>query len=104
MKQKILLLAIIIFLFINITYYIQLPDYYVINSVSFSSENTRDTEIKVVIYKYWNIDETIKAIEEEHNRINGTPTTLEIHLYFSKWHITHKAKPFKIIVFKYDRK
>ena len=46
--------------------------------MSFSNQGTRDTELTVIVYKYWGIDETIRKIETEHNKINGTPTTLEI--------------------------
>ena len=81
MKRKMVILLISVILLSAIYYYISLPDYVVVNSISFSSKNTRDTEIKVVIYKYHDIDNTVKAIEQEHNRINGTPTSLEMDLY-----------------------
>ena len=63
---------------------------------------TRDTELTVIVYKYWGIDETIRKIETEHNKINGTPTTLEINLYYSAWLIRYGEKPFKTVVFEYD--
>jgi hypothetical protein len=72
--------------------------------MSFSSETTRETEIKVVVYKYWNLNETIKSIEQEHNKINGTPTTLEVRLYYSRWHIRHGIEPFKTVIFQYKQK
>ena len=50
----------------------------------------------------WGIDETIRKIETEHNKINGTPTTLEINLYYSAWLIRYGEKPFKTVVFEYD--
>ena len=84
MKRKMVILLISVILLSAIYYYISLPDYVVVNSISFSSKNTRDTEIKVVIYKYHDIDNTVKAIEQEHNRINGTPTSLEMDLYYSR--------------------
>ena len=60
------------------------------------------TELTVIVYKYWGIDETIRKIETEHNKINGTPTTLEINLYYSAWLIRYGEKPFKTVVFEYD--
>ena len=72
------------------------------NSMSFSNQGTRDTELTVIVYKYWGIDETIRKIETEHNKINGTPTTLEINLYYSAWLIRYGEKPFKTVVFEYD--
>ena len=35
-------------------------------------------------------------------KINGTPTTLEINLYYSAWLIRYGEKPFKTVVFEYD--
>ena len=101
MKRKMIILLISVILLSAVCYYISLPDYVVVNSMSFSSENTRDTEIKVVIYKYHNIDDTIKAIEQEHNRINGTPTSLEMDFYYSRWHLRHGSGPFKTVSFNY---
>ena len=49
MKRKMVILLISVILLSAIYYYISLPDYVVVNSISFSSKNTRDTEIKVVI-------------------------------------------------------
>ena len=72
--------------------------------MSFSSANTRETEIKVVVYKYWNLNEIIKSIEQEHNKINGVPTSLEINLYYSRWHSRHGIGPFKTVVFHYKQK
>lgn len=102
MKRKKLVICIVLCLFLVFAYYISLPDYTVVNSMSFSSETTRETEIKVVVYKYWNLNETIKAIEQEHNKINGTPTTLEVSLYYSRWHIRHGIEPFKTVIFQYE--
>ena len=101
MKKKFVAIFFALCLFAGILYYISLPDYYVFNSMSTSSQDTRDTTLKVVVYKYWEIDDTILKIEKEHNKINGTPTTLEINLYYSKWFLRHGGKPFKIVRFEY---
>ena len=45
-----------------------------------------------------------KKFEEEHNKINGTPTTLEINLYYSKLLIRYGKKPFKTVMFEYNQK
>lgn len=39
--------------------------------MSFSNQGTRDTELTVIVYKYWGIDETIRKIETEHNKIRN---------------------------------
>ncbi len=78
MKKKLIITLFVLCLLIGISYYISLPDYRIFNSISYSNQDTRDTTLKVVVYKYWEINDTIKKIEEEHNKINGTPTTLKL--------------------------
>lgn len=73
MNRKIKAICTALCLFLIFSYCVNLPDYSVVNSMSFSSANTRETEIKVVVYKYWNLNEIIKSIEQEHNKINGVP-------------------------------
>ena len=84
MNRKIKAICIALCLFLIFSYCVNLPDYSVVNSMSFSSANTRETEIKVVVYKYWNLNEIIKSREQEHNKINGVPTSLEIDTYIFK--------------------
>ena len=69
----------------------RLPDYEVYSSTSFSNGGNRDTVLNVIIYRYWGIDELAERIKDEHNMINGTPTTLEIRMYYSEWHM-HKSE------------
>ena len=85
MKIKVITTFLLFCLIAGICYYISLPDYHVRNSMSFSNQGTRDTELTVIVYKYWGIDETIRKIETEHNKINGTPTTLEINYVESRF-------------------
>lgn len=99
-RNKILILIIISF--ITICYYISLPDYHIHNSMSFSNQGMRDTELIVIVYKYWGLDNTIQDIVTEHNKINGSPTTLKINLYYSAWLIRYGEQPFKTVVIKYD--
>mgnify|MGYP001462405177 CR=1 FL=1 len=77
MKKKLLFATIILVLLAGVLYYISLPDYLVFNSMSFSNGANRDTELQVIVYQYWNIDEVVAEIKAEHNQINGTPTTLQ---------------------------
>ena len=85
MKKKLLFATIILVLLAGVLYYISLPDYLVFNSMSFSNGANRDTELQVIVYQYWNIDEVVAEIKAEHNQINGTPTTLTINLHRSKY-------------------
>ncbi|GAA0801529.1 hypothetical protein GCM10008910_31320 [Faecalicatena orotica] len=103
MKRKVIIVLLLLCLFVGICYYISLPDYYVHNSMSFSNYGTRDTELAVIVYKYWGIDNTIRKIETEHNKINGTPTTLEINLYYSARLIRYGEQPFKTVIIEYDK-
>mgnify|MGYP003266762128 CR=1 FL=1 len=104
MKKKLLFVAIILILLAGILYYISLPDYLVFNSMSFSNGANRDTELQVIVYQYWNTDEVVAEIEAEHNQINGTPTTLTINLYHSKWSFHNGYEPFYTTTINYDWK
>lgn len=104
MKKKFRITFLMIFIFVGICYYISLPDYHVTNSMSFSTQDTRDTELTVIVYKYWGINDTIQKIVTEHNRINGTPTTLEMNLYYPTWFPLNKDKPFKTVTVEYTKK
>lgn len=103
MKRKIIITLLLLCLIAGICYYISLPDYHVRNSMSLSNQGTRDTELTVIVYKYWGIDDIIRDIEAEHNKINGTPTTLEINLYYSPRLIRYGVQPFKTVIIEYDK-
>ena len=79
-------------------------NYHITNSMSFSSADTRDTELTVIVYKCWGIDGVIKDIENEHNKINGTPTTLEINLYYPTYYLHNNSKPFRTVTIEYNKK
>ena len=67
MKKKIIAPITILCLLTVLYNYLRLPDYHITNSMSFSSADTRDTELTVIVYKCWRIDRVIKDIENEHN-------------------------------------
>lgn len=100
MRKKTILLPILFILFLGICYYVHLPDYQEMGSISFSNHDTRDTELNVIVYRYWDIDGLVQEIRDEHDRINGIPTTLELRLYHSKWGLRHGKAPFDTVVFK----
>ena len=52
MKRKVITTLLLLCLIAGICYYISLPDYHVRNSMSFSNQGTRDTELTVIVYKY----------------------------------------------------
>ena len=97
MKKKIIATITMLCLLTVLYNYLRLPDYHITNSISFSSADTRDTELTVIVYKCWEIDGLIKDIENEHNKINGTPTTLEINLYYPTYYLHNNSKPFRTV-------
>ena len=97
MKKKIIATITTLCLLTVLYNYLRLPDYHITNSISFSSADTRDTELTVIVYKCWKIDGLIKDIENEHNKINGTPTTLEINLYYPTYYLHNNSKPFRTV-------
>ena len=104
MKRKIIIVITILCL-LAVTYgYLQLPDYHIMNSMSFSTQDTRDTQLKVIVYKCWEIHDMIQEIEAEHNRINGIPTTLEINLYSASYFLPNSSEPVKTVMIRYNKK
>ena len=102
MKKKLLFVTIILILLAVILYYISLPDYLVFNSMSFINGANRDTELQVIVYQYWNTDKVVAEIEAEHNQVNGTPTTLTLNLYHSKWSFHNGDEPFYSTTINYN--
>ena len=49
MKIKVITTFLLFCLIAGICYYISLPDYHVRNSMSFSNQGTRDTELTVIV-------------------------------------------------------
>ena len=101
LKKYFLLLLPVIFLFIL---YLSLPDFLIFNSLSSNYNSIRDTELQVAVYHQKNIDYLINEIAQEHNMINGTPTTLTIHFYHSKREFQNGYKPFYSISIDYSKK
>ena len=103
MKKKLFYTAILIIL-IMLLYYFTLPNYIILNSYSSTSfAFDRYTELNVIVYHSWNINQTIRDIEKEHNQINGTPTLLEINLFSSKRAFHNGAKPFYTEIKSYEK-
>ena len=68
MKKKIIATITMLCLLTVLYNYLRLPDYHITNSISFSSADTRDTELTVIVYKCLEIDGLIKDIENEQNQ------------------------------------
>lgn len=94
MKKKIIATITMLCLLTVLYNYLRLP----------GSADTRDTELTVIVYKCWKIDGLIKDIENEHNKINGTPTTLEIKLYYPTYYLHNNSKPFRTTTIEYNKK
>lgn len=86
--------------------YIRLPEYRMFNAFSQSytlitGERGRDTTISIIVYKNRYDENLYKRIMQEHNRINGEPSELEIRLFKSKADITKGHEPYKVIIIDY---
>lgn len=82
MKIKVITTFLLFCLIAGICYYISLPDYHVRNSMSFSNQGTRDTELTVIVYKYWGIDETIRKTKQNTTRLTALLLPLKQSLLF----------------------
>lgn len=101
LKHKKFIIGIIIYL-IFLIWYAKLPNYKEHNSFIMSSQNCRETNLTVVVYKGHYLSFLYEEIAEQHNRINGTPNKLTLELYFSKRAIEKGRSPYRTIVFDYD--
>lgn len=101
MKKKIIYTTIILIFSVCIIYYILLPDFHIFSGMSFCHGTNRITTLHVIVYQYHDTDKIIKDIENEHNNINGIPSTLTINLYRSKYQLQNRSNPFRTITIKY---
>lgn len=101
MKLKALFVVVLVVL----VAYLSLPDYTVYtsfaNSSGSGSDRRRDVHLDVIAFRYWNLDDLLEDIKDVHNSINGEPTSLEIDLYASKWHLFN-SEPLKTIEYNKD--
>ena len=88
MKKKIIATITMLCLLTVLYNYLRLPDYHITNSISFSSADTRDTELTVIVYKCWEIDGLIK----------------EIKLYYPTYYLHNNSKPFRTTTIEYNKK
>ena len=72
MKKKIIATITMLCLLTVLYNYLRLPGYHITNSISFSSADTRDTELTVIVYKCWGIDRVIKDILKYDDILNKT--------------------------------
>lgn len=98
MKKRILELVITIIFMLSILY-TSMPEYHIFSSISYSTDTERETTIKVIIYKYHNLNELVNQIRLEHDRINIVSSKLTIQLYHSRY----GSKPFKTVIFLYKK-
>ena len=83
--------------------YIQKPEYKIHSIFSGSGGNTRETELFVIVYMYkpWDTDGTVSRIVRQHNKMNGTPNRLTIHLYHSRYALNH-GRAYYTVTFEYE--
>ena len=104
MKKKIIEIGIIVIMIWRIIVFIREPDYVEYNSFSFSSGGgIRETEINIIVNKARYNPVLYDEIAEKHNKINGVPTELTLRLYRSERCIKQGHRPFRTVVFEYDR-
>ena len=82
--------------------YIRLPDYRIYKVFSYSGLNVRETDLFVIVYKPWRIDQEVQGIVSRHNAMNGTPDKLTVWLYYSKYNLD-RGKDFNKVIFEYSK-
>ncbi len=83
-------------------YYTTIPEYRVYKIFSSDGADFRETDLHVIVYKPWNVKNTVKKGVEQYNKMNGTPDRLTIWLYHNK-HDVDSGKEFYKAVFEYRK-
>lgn len=81
-------------------YYIRLPEYKVYCSITNTGADFRETDLHVIVYKSWDMEETIRKIVLQYKKMNGVPSRLAVHLYHSEY-AAGRGKFFYEIIFVY---
>lgn len=93
-------LTLVLVVLLLIGAYIQKPEYKIHSIFSGSGGNTRETELFVIVYKPWDTDGTVSRIVRQHNKMNGTPNRLTIHLYHSQYALNY-GRVYYTVTFEY---
>lgn len=83
-------------------WYWRLPEYVECNSHVMSAANYREATLSVVAYKARYNKFMYDEIAERHNKMNGTPNKLVIHLYHTKKGFRKGKNPYRTIVYDYE--
>ncbi len=86
-----------------IVVYAMLPEYKEYNSLVFSSGNTIETELNLIVYKARYNPNLYDDIAKKNSRLNGKLTKLTMHLYRSEWSIKQGHAPYRTVVYEYNR-
>lgn len=73
--------------------YLWLPSYKVYRSFSTSDNLSRETELDIIVYDFWNIEEILSEIKDNNSMYSDKKNILVVNLYCSEWHLKH-GKPF----------
>lgn len=73
-----------------------IPEYKIQTSISMESQSDRQTILQVIVYRNHHDQELPGKIEEFFMNLNGSPTELQMNLYFEG-----QSKPYKTVDFKY---
>ena len=99
--QRLCRLILMLVVLLLISAYIQKPEYIIYSIISGSGGDTRDTELFVIVYQPWDTDGTVSRIVKQHNKMNGTPNRLTMHLYHSQYALNH-GRAYYTVTFEYN--
>lgn len=81
-------------------YYIRLPEYKIYCSITNTGADFRETDLHVIVYKPWDMEETMRKIVLQYKKMNGVPSRLTVHLYHSEYD-AGRGNVFYEIIFLY---
>lgn len=102
MNKKIVKGLLAISVVLMFCWYAGFPDYQEFSSVSLQNGTYRETTLNVLVYKEHLNPQLYEMIAENHNKINGVPGKLTMHLFYSRTSMK-KGKPYRSVIYDYER-
>lgn len=77
--------------------YIHIPDYQVVHDRNILTDQSREVELDVIIYKFWTAQSMAEEIATKHAQINGTPNSMVLKVYLSRYCLRKGYGPYTTI-------
>lgn len=84
-RIKVFIAGIIVIAAVSFVVYVNwFPEYKIYWSFSSEGQDFRETELYVMVYKPWRMEQTVEEIVQRHNKMNGVPGCLTVRCYYTQ--------------------